>query len=176
VELRLLRESQLPFDVPLSDGETLVVRAIRPSDEPALRTWFAALSPEARYQRFHAHISELTDDQWRYLTRVNGIDHIGFVASLAGAPVAVARMIVMPGDAEIAFLVSDAQQRRGIGSILRDLLVGIARQRGMYRMHAHVLPENLAIRRLLATPNLHVVADTGRVLELVLAPASHDCS
>src|SRR5262249_22507243 len=154
VDLRLLRESLLPFDVTLPNGETLVVDAIHPRDEPALRAWFANLSPDARYQRFHAHISELTDDQWRYLTAVDGVDHLAFVASIAGHPVAVARMIVMPGDAEIAFLVSDAHQRRGIGSILRDHLVGIARARGMYRMHAHVLPENAAIRRLLATPGL----------------------
>jgi GNAT superfamily N-acetyltransferase len=176
VDLRLLRESQLPFDVPLPDGDNLVVTAIQPSDEPALRAWFGNLSPDARYQRFHAPVSELSDEQWRYLTSVDGVDHLAFVASLAGKPVAVARMIVMPGDAEIAFLVSDAHQRRGIGSILRDLLVGIARARGMYRMHAHVLPENVAIRKLLTTPALHIVADNGRVLELVLAPAPGDCS
>ncbi|HEY5944866.1 MAG TPA: GNAT family N-acetyltransferase [Kofleriaceae bacterium] len=168
MDLRLSRESQR-FHVPLRTGETLTVAALRPSDEPRLRAWFQRVSPDSRYQRFHVHVTDLTDEDWRYLTSVDGVDHVALVASLAGEPVAVARLIALPGDAELAFLVDDAHQRRGIGSVLRDALIAIARERGIYRLHAHVLPDNVAIRRLLSTPSLHVVGDRGHVIELVLA-------
>jgi len=105
----------------------------------------------------------------RLPTDVDGIDRVALVASIDDHPVAVARLIALPGDAEIAFLVDDEHQRRGIGSILRDELVAIAYARGIYRLHAHVVPDNVAIRRLLAAPTLHLISDRGHVLELVLA-------
>ena len=100
---------------------------------------------------------------------VDGVDHVALVASIDDHPVAVARLIELPGDAEIRFLVDDEHQRRGIGSILRDELLAIAHARGIYRFHANVVPENVAIRRLLSAPALHLVGDRGHVLELVLA-------
>lgn len=105
----------------------------------------------------------------RQPTDVDGIDHIALVASIEDRPVAVAQLIATPGDAEIVFDVANEHQRRGIGSILRDELVAIAQVRGIYRLHANVLPDNIAIRRLLAAPALYVIADRGHVLELVLA-------
>jgi GNAT superfamily N-acetyltransferase len=104
---------------------------------------------------------------------LDGIDEIALVATLGGERVAVGRLIALPGDAEIAFLVDVAHQRRGIGAVLRDALLASARERGIYRMHAHVLPHNVAIRRLLDTPVLELVGDRGHVLELVLAEAAN---
>ena len=146
----------------------LHLAAIRPSDEPALRAWFDRISPESRYQRFHSHVTKLTDAQWRYLTHVDGVNHVALVARLAGKPVGVGRLILREGAAEIAFLVDDDHQRCGIGSILRDHLLDIARERGIYRLQAHVLPSNIAMRRLFDLPDL-AVSDRGDVIELVLA-------
>jgi len=100
---------------------------------------------------------------------LHDVDHVALIASLGDKPVAVARMIAFAGDAELAFFVKWEHQRRGIGSILRDELVAIAQARGLRRLHAHVLPDNVAIRRLLATPSFDLVGDRGHVLELVLA-------
>ncbi|MDQ3340358.1 MAG: GNAT family N-acetyltransferase [Myxococcota bacterium] len=79
----------------------------------------------------------------------------------------VARMIRLSDDddgAEIAFVVGDGQQRRRIGSTLRDMLIAIARARGYRKLYAYVLPENIAIRRLLGKQ----VTDRGGLLELAL--------
>ena len=169
MDLRLSRESHLPFDVTLPDGTRVTVRRIRPTDQRMLRAWFRGLSPESRYKRFRAPVSDLSDAQWRYLTRVDGIDHVALVALIEDRLVAVARLIVRPGEAELAFLVGDEVQRRGIGSVLRDALLAIAYARGARRLCAHVMPDSVAIRRLLAVPTVHLIADRGDVLELVLA-------
>ena len=65
----------------------------------------------------------------------------------------------------MAFLIGDAQQRRGIGSALRDVLVQIGRSRGYRKLYAFVLPENIAIRKLLHTPS---TIDRGGLLEVAL--------
>jgi GNAT superfamily N-acetyltransferase len=149
----------------------VVIDPIQPSDEPALRAWFESVSPDSRYQRFHSHVSKLTDAQWRYLTHVDGITHVALVARVGGKPAGVGRLILRAGAAEIAFLVDDDHQRCGIGSILRDRLLDIARERGIYRLQAHVLPSNIAMRRLFDLPEV-AVSDRGDVIEVVLPHAA----
>lgn len=169
MELRQSWEAQ-PFDVALPGGEVVTVRPLEPRDEPALRDWFATLSASTRYHRFHAHVGALSPEQWRYLTHVDGEDHVALVALIGVRLVGVARMIRIEGTedaAEIAFLVADEMQRRRVGSVLRDAVLAIARRRAYRRLHAYVLPDNVAIRRLLAgSPGTY--SDRGDVLELVV--------
>lgn len=168
------------FDEPLTfpdsyhgeHGDSLSLRAIQPEDLPALQQWFAKVSPEARYARFLGHVSELRPAQWRYLTRVDGHDHVALVAWLSGSVVGVGRWIRDPQEprvAEIAFLVGDEHQRQGIGSRLRDALVAAARVREIDRLRAYVLPGNRGIRRLLLRGSgLEIVFDRGTLLEFAL--------
>lgn len=159
---------RLPAPIALPDGSVVTLRELHASDEPMLRAWFASLSPTARYHRFHGQVLELSPAAWRYLTRIDQHDHVGILALLDGQLVGVARMIKIgdaPDIAEVAFLIGDDQQRRGIGTILRDLLVDIGRSRGYRTLYAYVLPENVAIRRLLRTPR---TVDRGGLLEVPL--------
>lgn len=152
----------------LPDGAALALRELHPSDEPMLRAWFASLSPATRYHRFHGQVAELSPAAWRYLTRIDQHHHVGILALLDDELVGVARMIRLGDDsetAEVAFLVGDHQQRRRIGSTLRDMLIAIARARGYRTLYAYVLPENIAIRRLLKGR----VVDRGGLLEIALA-------
>ncbi len=103
---------------------------------------------------------------------LGGVPQITVLASIGFEVVAAARLIALPGDAEIEFVVEDAHQRRGIGAALRDTLVRIARERGIYRLHARASPDNVAIRRLLDTPALELLFDRGDVLELIVAETS----
>jgi len=164
-------DGRLPAQVTLPDGTTLMLRELHPSDEPMLRTWFASLSNDARYHRFHGQVVELSPAAWRYLTRIDQHDHVGILALQGDELLGVARMIRLAGDAdiaEIAFLVGDEQQRRRIGSTLRDMLIAIARARGYRKLYAYVLPENIAIRRLLGKR----VVDRGGLLEVELSSCS----
>src|SRR3954470_15786676 len=69
------------------------IRPIRPDDRPALERWFATVSPESRYARFLGFVTELSPGQWRYLTEVDGRDHVAYLAWYQGRIAGVARWI-----------------------------------------------------------------------------------
>ena len=165
------RSGRLPSRRTLPDGTTLTIRELRASDEPALKSWFATLSPESRYQRFHNPAGDLSPAQWRYLTRIDHKDHIAIIALVDDKLAGVARMIRLDDNrAELAFLVDDVLQRRGIGSTLRDELIALAKRRRYDTLCAYVLRENAAIRRLLAGSGAPM-NDRGDVIEVALRTA-----
>lgn len=163
----LLRRTTLP------DGTPIGLRSLRPSDQRALRAWFCQISPESRYLRLHGHVSDLPAALWRYLTTVDGQDHVAVVAYAGrrrARMVGVARLIRLvdhPDTAEVAFLVSDDMQRRGVGRLLLEALLASAQPRGIRAFHAHVLPSNHAVRRLLAVPALELVSESEGILHLL---------
>lgn len=161
-------DGRLPTQVSLADKTEITLRELHVSDEPMLRSWFASLSQQSRYHRFHGQVLELSPAAWRYLTRIDQHDHVGILALIDGNLVGVARMIRIgdaPDVAEVSFLIGDEHHRRGIGTVLRDVLMEIGRTRGYSKLYAYVLPENVAIRKLLHTPR---TVDRGGLLEVAL--------
>ncbi len=153
------------------------MRALRSSDEHALRAAFRLLSPQSRYQRFLAHVSELNDEMWRYLCQIDGAMHVA-VAALSDddhAIVGIARFIrrtADPSTAEIAVTVADLWQRRGVGTLLIELLSELAWERRVSAFVAHALADNVAIRRLLRRAGSAVELREGTecVIRVRLAP------
>jgi len=150
-----LRRHRMP--VLLRDGTPLVIRSICPADREALRDGFHRLSPEAVYHRFFQTKTELTGTELRYLTELDFRTHVALVATaeLEGRDqiVAVARFVRLerPGAgnrAEIAFVVGDEYQHRGIGTLLMAQLAVIARRLGYTAFEAEVLPDNHAMLRV----------------------------
>ena len=163
-------DGQLPAQFELSDGTVVAVREVHASDEVALRAWYRTLSPESRYQRFHDHSADLSPEHWRYLTNVDGVDHLAIVVLHDSELVGIARMIrldELDASAEIAFLVDDSFHGCGVGSLLRDVLFVLASRRTYRRLYAFVLPDNVAIRRLLAGTRSRLI-DRRDVLEIAL--------
>lgn len=149
----------------LRDGTVVDVRPIAGTDEGALRDGMRLLSPQSRYLRFHSERSDLSPDEWRYLTVVDQIRHIAIVACVDDRIAGVARAITIEeGVAEVAFVVGDEVQRRGIGALLRDVLVEAAAARGIRTFRANVLAENAPMRRLLEP--LERVSERDGVIEL----------
>jgi GNAT superfamily N-acetyltransferase len=135
----------------------VLIRPIRDDDGDRLSASHARLSPESRYRRFLAAKPELTGADVRYLVQVDGIDHIALVAtqpSLPGEPiVAVARCIRISGSpdtGEMAIVVADALQGKGVGTRLVNRLAELSVAQGITRFRAMMLSENLAIQRLLS--------------------------
>src|SRR5262245_36424553 len=139
-------------DLLLRDGAVLRVRSMRHDDRQALKDLFARCSPESIRFRFLHQVKELTEDMLDRLTAVDGSRHIALVVT-QGAPdkgrdervVAVGRYQAQaerPEVAEVSFLVEDAMQRRGIGTLLLDALAELARERGVTRFSADVLADN----------------------------------
>ncbi|SDG33518.1 Acyl-CoA synthetase (NDP forming) [Sinosporangium album] len=140
-------EAQYPAhweaDVVLADGGTAHVRPIRTTDADRMRAFYARLSDESIYFRFFGPRPELSD---REITRFTTVDYVGRVALIAligQEMVAVIRYDRMtPTEAEVAFLVEDAHQGRGVASVLLEHLAATARERGFERFVADVLPAN----------------------------------
>ncbi len=142
----------------LPSGTPVVLRPIRPQDKAALADGLARLSPETVYRRFLQPKPRLSAAELRYLTEVDGIDHVALVAELACGPhprpvVAVGRWVRLadrPHDAEIAVVVGDALQGQGLGTALARALADLARERGITRFTATMLAGNEPARRMLA--------------------------
>ncbi len=131
-------------DVVLADGGTVHIRPIRPEDGDALVAFHERLSAETQYLRFFSPKPVLTPRDVERFTHVDGDTRVALVALLDGAIVGVARYDRLPGtgDAEVAFVVDDHHQGRGLGTIFLEYLAAIARERGVTRFVADTLPHN----------------------------------
>jgi RimJ/RimL family protein N-acetyltransferase len=158
-----------PGEVGLRDGTRVRVRPIGPEDKDRLRVGLHQLSPASRYHRFHAAVSELSDEQLRYLTEIDQVNHLAWIAldpTLPGEPaVGVARCIRFPenpGTAEVAVTVLDAYQGRGLGTLLLGLLSRSAAGQGIGTFRAYVREDNDAMLRIFRDLGAEVgCADTG---------------
>lgn len=129
--------------VTLEDGTEITLRPIRPDDGGRLRRLHARLSPESRYLRFMSPMPELPDRLVDYLVHVDYLDRYALAAELDGEIVGVSRYDrIAPDRAEVAVVVEDGMQRRGIGTQLLTRLAGIARRRGIVAFEGDVLAEN----------------------------------
>jgi RimJ/RimL family protein N-acetyltransferase len=142
--------------VRLDNGVAVEIRPIRPDDKALLAAGMRQLSERSAYQRFLGPKHELTARELRYLTEVDHRDHVAFVAVPAGEPdvlVGVGRWVRLEADpevAEIAFVVADDLQHHGLGTAIGEALADAARERGVQRFVATMLPDNLAAHRLFA--------------------------
>src|SRR5690625_411143 len=137
-------------DVVLRDGAPMRIRPIRPSDQAALRELHRGQSPRSQYLRFFGPMAEISDRDLDRFTHVDHDERVAFVLTRGERVVAVGRYdTVAAGEAEVAFYVADAEQGRGLGSVLLDHLAAAARERGLHRFIAEVLPGNAAMIRVL---------------------------
>jgi acyl-CoA synthetase (NDP forming)/GNAT superfamily N-acetyltransferase len=136
-------------DVVLRDGRTCHVRPITPEDADRLVAFHSRLSAETIYFRFFAPYPELSDRDVDRFTRVDHVDRVALVATEGGELIGVARYERLGHlDAEVAFVVRDDHQGRGLGAVLLEHLAAAAWERGVRRFVAEVLPDN---RRMLGT-------------------------
>ena len=153
-------------DVVLSDGGTVHVRPIRADDADALRGLHARLSDESIYLRLFSPVPKVSESQLKGLTTVDYDRQFALVAELGGDVVAVARYASDKNDqAEVAFIVQDDQQGRGLGTILLEHLAGVARERGITRFVAWMLSRNARMLRVFADAGYEVTrsSDGGTV-------------
>lgn len=139
-------------DVVLRDGGTAHLRPISPEDADALQAFHTAQSETSIYMRFFTFKSRLSSKELRRFTEVDHTNRVAFVITIGGEIVGVGRYDRLddPTEAEVAFNISDVQQGRGIGSILLEHLAAAARENGIRRFTAEVLPENRKMLRVFA--------------------------
>ncbi|SFN09517.1 GNAT family N-acetyltransferase [Nocardia asteroides NBRC 15531] len=136
-------------DVLASDGGVVRVRPIMPADAPALAAFHTALSDRTRYLRYFGPYPQISPKDMYRTTHVDYHDRVGLVAVLGDAIIGVARYELLdrpgPRAAEVAFVVADEHQGRGLGSVLLEHLAGAAAENDMAAFVAEVLAENEAM-------------------------------
>ncbi|MEV4680410.1 bifunctional acetate--CoA ligase family protein/GNAT family N-acetyltransferase [Streptomyces kurssanovii] len=139
-------------DVVLRDGGTARIRPITPEDAHRLVSFYEQVSDESKYYRFFAPYPRLSDKDVHRFTHHDYVDRVGLAVTVGGEFIATVRYdrinaqgrpASAPADeAEVAFLVQDAHQGRGVASALLEHIAAVARERGIRRFAAEVLPAN----------------------------------
>ena len=130
--------------VKLRDGAEVFLHLMRSDDAAGLVRFHHTLSPETAYLRFFSVHPELSPAELKRFTGVDHRDREAVVATIEGAIVAVGRFdrVGATGDAEVAFVVADSCQGRGLGTVLFRHLAVRAQEVGIERFLADVLPHN----------------------------------
>jgi acetyl coenzyme A synthetase (ADP forming)-like protein len=129
-------------DAVLRDGSSIHLRPARPDDEAGLLSFLQGLALESRRMRFAGLVSDLEGLARRWAAAPTGGD-CSLVGEAAGRIIAHASYsVVEPDLAEVAFLVADGFQGRGIATLLLEEMAGRARDAGISTFYAEVLPEN----------------------------------
>ena len=154
----------------IKGGTRVQVRLIGPDDRERFVAGFERLSDESRYRRFFVPVSRLKDEVVDQLLDTDDFNHLALGAECLGANgrvvgplVAVARYIRLqddPAAAEAAVTVGDDLQQLGLGSLMLQILVAAAADRGIRRFRAHMLPDNTAVRSLLSALDVPVEQST----------------
>lgn len=139
-------------DVVLRDGGTARIRPITTEDAGRLVSFYEQVSDESKYYRFFAPYPRLSDRDVHRFTHHDFVDRVGLAATIGDEFIGTVRFdrigpdgrpASVPADeAEVAFLVQDAHQGRGVASALLEHIGAVARERGIRRFAAEVLPAN----------------------------------
>jgi acyl-CoA synthetase (NDP forming)/RimJ/RimL family protein N-acetyltransferase len=149
-------------DVLLRDGQAAHLRPIHPEDRDLLVEFYEQVSAESKYLRFFAPMPHLSERDIKRFTEVDHHDRVAFVLTVAQKIIAVGRFDTIPhkeGEpkvAEVAFLVQDAHQGRGIAQLLLEHLAQAGRERGVDKFEAEVLPENQRMIQIFREAGYHV--------------------
>jgi acetate---CoA ligase (ADP-forming) len=167
--------------VVLRDGGSLIVRAIRPDDKARLADHFAQLGAESVRHRFFGMKRELTAKELAYYTEVDFTSHVGLVATHHEGGderiLGVGRYCAKDARAEVAFAVTDRHQGRGIGSVLLEHLIRIARARGIEELEADVMDDNRAMLDVFQASGFVLRSETAHgVIHLVFPIAATDAA
>jgi len=155
--------AQAEADVVLLDGRSVHLRPIRAADADALRKFHSGLSERTIYFRYFSPKRDLSEADLAHLTTVDYQDRFAFIALDRDGIVGVGRYDVLPGStpttAEVAFVVADHVQGRGLGSILLEHLAAVARERGVRKFEADVLRVNQAMLATFRSAGYQITTD-----------------
>ncbi|MEJ2647332.1 MAG: GNAT family N-acetyltransferase [Sedimentisphaerales bacterium] len=135
----------------LRDGTEIFFRPVKPTDEPALAEMLYSLSEKSVKTRYMTGTMSFPHSDVQQLANIDYQKDLAIVGVVPGISdeeiVAIAQYFLDPEtqSAEVAFLVQDEWQSRGMGTFLLDYISKVARQRGVKKFVAKVLPNNKAM-------------------------------
>lgn len=145
----------------LRDGRRVEIRALKPSDRPALEAAVDRTSPQSLYRRFFAVRTAFTEEQTNFFVNVDFRTHVALIAVAEedGRPMIIGGgryVLVADRKAEVAFTIIDVYQGKGVGTLLLRHLIAIARETGLRQFVAEVLSENAPMLKLFEKSGLPV--------------------
>ena len=165
---------ELERELLLRDGTRLRLRPVRPEDQDRLVAFYERLSQYTAYQRFFAVMRRLPPDWARLFANVDYVSRLALLAEHGTPPevIGVARYepTDRPNTAEVAFVIQDQWQNRGLGTLMLDALLAAAEVRGIRRFRAYVLASNGRMIDLLNRfTDVHERRTQDGVVEIVFA-------
>jgi len=148
---------QYVWDWAMKGGSPVTIRPIRPEDEPLMVTFHEKLSDRSVYLRYFGTLSLKTRIAHERLVRICFGDYdreLALIAEVEGAGgreiIGVGRMNRIPGtdEADVAILVADAYQNRGLGAELLRRVIHVAKQEGVQAVSADMMPDNISMRAI----------------------------
>jgi acetyltransferase len=137
----------------------VLVRPVKPEDEPAYYAAFARMTPEDLHMRFFGPMPDLPEDIARRLTNIDYDREMAFVMlrQPEGDLVGVSRMIMTKADrAEFAVIVRSDLKGHGIGRYLMKCLVDYARSRAVRELYGDILRENVPMAEFMRELGFHL--------------------
>ena len=135
----------------LRDGTEIFFRPVKPTDEAALSEMLYSLSEQSVRTRYFTHTMRFPHKDVQQITNIDYQQDLSIVGTVPGASgedvVAIAQYFLDPKTqaAEVAFIVQDEWQQKGMGTFLLDYITQIAKKRDVRRFYAKVLPANKAM-------------------------------
>jgi RimJ/RimL family protein N-acetyltransferase len=154
----------------LRNGTQVKVRAIRPDDKQRLVTAFKNLDPGSIYTRFFHHKKMLTEEELKSATELDFESAVALVVTIGEGDmetiIGAGRYVVIDEArpsraAEVAFTVEEDYHRQGMARILVQHLASIAREKGLERFVAEVLPENRGMLTVFSKSGLPMKTEHG---------------
>jgi ribosomal protein S18 acetylase RimI-like enzyme len=137
----------------LRDDRPITIRALRPDDRAGMLAAIGRTSMQSLQRRFFVPKKGFSEREMAFFLDIDFESHVAIVAEIAedGRSVIAGGgryIVVQSGQAEMAFVVVDAYQGQGVGTILMRHLAILAREAGLKELIAEVLPENTAMLKL----------------------------
>ena len=132
----------------MRDGTEISFRPIKPVDEAPLSEMLYSLSEQSVRTRYMTRTMSFPHEKVQQLTNIDYKDDLAIVGVVPGVGgediVAIGQYYLDPKTqaAEVAFLVQDEWQQKGMGTFLLDYITTVAKKRGVKRFYAKVLPDN----------------------------------
>ncbi|MBN1496488.1 MAG: GNAT family N-acetyltransferase [Spirochaetes bacterium] len=155
-----------------SEGLEVKFRPIRPSDEDMMRRLFYQFSDESKYLRYFTRVSAMPHKEMQKYVSIDYIDTFSIVGVITRNKIeeiiAEGRYALYPREKkhELAFIVDEEFQGKGIASFLAEYLIKIAGERSIKTLYANVLPEN---KKMLAVFNKMPAEHSSKFIEGVVS-------
>lgn len=157
---------QYQRDIKLNDGTKVHLRPVRPEDEPLEKTMFEVLSRETVYYRFFGYIPKVTHKMLSRYTHIDYDREMNIIATIEDEQgnEEMIGMVHIVGDAwrqkaEYAIVIADEYQNKGLGTIMTNYILDIAREQGYKKVYANLLKMNTGMKVLLEQFGFSVRSD-----------------